>query len=183
MEALKNLNDNSNNILEQFPEITHIGNPILRTETKEVDLEQGMEIGTRLITTLTKYRELTGVGRGLAAPQIGEGFSVFVTYVDDIFKIYMNPNIIDSSDKKNIYKENCLSSSHIWCDIVRPESVEIEYMNDQGETVQESHSGFGARLIQHEYDHLKGIVNVDRAEQGTVEYKFGDPTKEVLREI
>jgi peptide deformylase len=180
---LENLNNISNVILDQLPEIIYIGDPILRNSSVEVTLNEGLRVGKLLITTLGNYRGITGIGRGLAAPQIGINSAVFVTFIDVIFKIYINPKIIFESEKKNIYKENCLSSSHVWCDVIRSESIQIEYMNEIGETINENYSGFGARLIQHEIDHLQGVVSVDKAEKGTLDYKFGDPLKEVLREI
>lgn len=183
MHFLQNLNIDSNKIIESIPEIVYIGNPVLRTVTQEVDLEEGNIIAEKLMQVLKKYREITGIGRGLAAPQIGMSKSVVVTFVDNKFTAYFNPRIVTSSESKKIYKENCLSSSHIWCDVVRPETVTVEYMNNLGEKVVQEYSGFVARLLQHEIDHLQGIVNIDKAEKGTIDYKNGDPLEEKLRNV
>ena len=183
MDTIQDLNNLSNKIIEMIPEITYAGNTILRQKTKEVSFEEGMEMGKKMCDVLKRYRDITGVGRGLAAPQIGSNGSVFITYIENIFKIYINPQIVSFSEKKNIYKENCISSFHIWCDVVRPLSITISYTNEQNELVTDECSSFLARLIQHEYDHLLGVLNIDKAEQGTLEFKLGDPLKEVLREI
>jgi peptide deformylase len=181
MNKISALNDLSNKIIEAIPEIVYLGDPILRTETKRVSVEEGVATGNRLFDILKRYRDLTGIGRGLASPQIGISQSVFVTFVDDVFKVYINPEITSVSESTNIYRENCLSSCHIWCDVVRPESIEIKYINETGAELTEKYSGFMARLLQHEYDHLRGLVNIDKAKAGTIDYKTGDPLKEVLR--
>lgn len=181
-QKLTQLNNDSKSIIKEIPELTYIGDPVLRTKTTDVSLQEGLEVGKKLIEVLLKYRALTGLGVGLAAPQIGSSANVFVSHTNDVSKIYINPTITKISEDKNTYKECCLSSGHVWCDVVRPKSVTISYMNKEGELVIEELSDKAARLIQHEYDHLQGIVNVDRATIGTIEYRFGDPKQEKLRE-
>ncbi len=181
-DKISKLNDTSNLIIEEVSEITYIGDPVLRTKTKDVSFEEGMEIGKKLLESLLKYKELTGVGVGLAAPQIGISADVFVTYVNESPKVYINPEITSYSEDQNLYKENCLSSSHVWCDVRRSENILISYTNEQGkEVTDESCNQFLARLIQHEYDHLQGIVNLDKAVVGTIDYKIGNPKEEKLR--
>ncbi|HRH30708.1 MAG TPA: peptide deformylase [Candidatus Paceibacterota bacterium] len=181
-QKLADLNRGSNNILEQIPELTYIGDPVLRLKTSDVSVQEGVSLGKKLIETLIKYQKLTGLGVGLAAPQIGSSGKVFVTHKDDISKIFINPKIINLSEDENLYKENCLSSSHVWCDVKRPKSITISYANEDGESVTEEYEGFWARLIQHEYDHLQGVVNVDKAVVGTIEYRLGNPKEEKIRE-
>ena len=181
-QKLVDLNAGSNKIIEAIPRLTYIGDPVLRTKTTNVSFEEGLEVGKKLVDTLLKYRELTGLGVGLAAPQIGVSANVFVTHKDNVSKLFINPEIIASSDDQNIYKENCLSSGHVWCDVKRPKSITISYTNQNGEKVTEEYDGFWARLIQHEYDHLQGIVNVDKATIGTIDYRFGDPKEQKIRE-
>lgn len=176
------LNNTSNLILEEVSEITYIGDPVLRIKAKDVIFEEGMEIGKKLLESLLKYKELTGVGVGLAAPQIGISSNVFVTYLNESSKVYINPEITSYSEDQNLYKENCLSSSHVCCDVKRSENIQISYLNEDNEQItNESHNQFSARLIQHEYDHLQGIVNLDKAVVGTIDYKIGNPKDEKLR--
>ena len=180
---LKKLSDTFGKILKEIPEFTYIGNIILRQKTAEVDLQEGINIGNRLKTILEKYRKIAGFGRGLAAPQIGENKSVFVTFVDNKFKTYINPKIINQSEKFNLYRESCLSCGFLSVDVKRPESITIEYTNENGESKKEEADSFLARLLQHEHDHLKGIVNIDKAESASIEFIINDPLKEQLREI
>ncbi|MEI6400190.1 MAG: peptide deformylase [bacterium] len=181
-QLLTDLNDGSNTIIEKIPELTYIGNPVLRTKAEEVSFEEGIKIGKQLLQTLLAYKDVTGLGVGLAAPQIGIGSAVFVTYKDDVSKIYINPKIISTSEETNLYKENCLSSGHVWCDVRRPKVITLSYVNEEGKSITEEYNDFWARLLQHEYDHLLGIVNVDKATVGTIDYRFGNPKGERLRE-
>lgn len=181
-QKLTDLNIDLNKIIEDIPELTYIGDPILRTKATPVSLEEAIEVGNKLIEVLAKYRDLTGLGVGLAAPQIGSSANVFVTLKDGVPKLFINPQIIHSSEDKNMYKECCLSSGHLWCDVSRSKSITISYTDQSGEQVTEEYDSFWARLIQHEYDHLQGIVNVDRATAGTIDYRFGDPKEQTLRE-
>ncbi|MFZ2038684.1 MAG: peptide deformylase [Minisyncoccia bacterium] len=181
-KRVKELNQTFKEILDKCPELTFIGNPILRQRTDDVILEEGIKIASKLKKTLETYRDITGFGRGLAAPQIGESKSVFVTYVGEKFNTYINPRIIGNSSKLNYYRENCLSCGFVSVDVRRPISIIIEYTNEEGKLQKENLDSFSARLIQHEYDHLIGIVNVDKAEQNSIDFMINDPLKEILRD-
>lgn len=168
-------------VIESCPELTFVGNPVLRTPAAETTLEEGLAIAERLKITLLKNRKITGYGRGLAAPQIGLAKRVFVTYIGDVFKVYINPQIIERSTNTNFYRELCLSSGCLWADVERPEWIVIRYMNENGESVEEKVEGFAARLLQHEEKHLNGIVNLDEAIAGSIEFISSDPLQEKLR--
>ncbi len=180
---IKELTESLRTVLEEIPELVFIGESLLRTKTENVDLEEGLKVGNKLIGVLSKYRNLVGFGRGLAAPQIGESKSVFITFVDDKFKVYINPQIVDKSDKSNLFRESCLSCGSISADVKRPEAITLRYMNESGEVLEERYDSFLARLIQHEYDHLNGVVNIDIAETGSIEFALNDPLKEQLRVV
>jgi peptide deformylase len=177
------LSDTFKRVLDECPEVVYIGNKILRKKTEEVSLEDGLKIGGMLKDVLTRHRNITGYGRGLAAPQIGKNKSVFVTFVDDIFKIYINPKIVSSSKNLNLYRESCLSCGYLSVDVKRPSAVTIEYLSESGDIKTEEAKSFLARLLQHEYDHLEGIVNVDKAEAASIEFMTNDPLQEKLREV
>lgn len=179
---IKELNETFAKLLESCPELVFIGNPVLREKAEEVSLEEGLIIGEQLKSVLKRYREIAGFGRGLAAPQIGAKKAVFVTFVDDVFKIYINPRITSSSEKYNLYRESCLSCGFISADVKRPISIELEYMNEAGVLVKERIDSFLARLIQHECDHLEGVVNIDCAEAGSIEMMINNPLEEKIRE-
>ncbi len=135
---IKELTEKFKLILEEIPELVFIGEKVLRQKTHEVSVEEGREIGNKLIDVLGKYRNISGVGRGLAAPQIGESKSVFITFVDDKYKMYINPKIIFKSEKNNLYRESCLSCcGSLSVDVKRPESITIKYMSEGGVELEE----------------------------------------------
>lgn len=166
--------------IENIPELTHLGNPMLRQVCKAVSTNEGLKIANKLIMVLSKYKKLTGVGAGLAAPQIGFLKKVFVTTGKNGYEAYINPEIIYHSKEINFYRESCLSSRMMWGDTQRPESIKMKWVDIDGVEKEENFSSFKARLLQHEYDHLLGICSLDKAITGTVEYS-GDVKKEVIR--
>lgn len=180
--AVLALLDKLKEVMSACPELTLVGEPVLRTKCTEVTLEEGLRIAQQLKKVLLKHRELTGYGRGFAAPQIGLSKKVFITFVGNEFKVYINPVITDSSKTTNYYRELCLSSGCLWADVKRPEWIVIKYLNETGVEVEEKVEGFLARLLQHEYDHLQGIVNLDKATEGSIEFVTKDPLKETLRD-
>ncbi len=167
--------------LKKIPEIVYLGHPALRKRAVSVTIRQGKHIAVKLQRVLLKYRNIIGVGRGIAAPQIGESKSVFVTYVGDQFQVYVNPRIVRQSKSKNYFRESCLSARELWCDVKRPESVTLKWSDESGRKQMKTFVGFEARLILHEYDHLLGVICVDRAEKGSIAYCTEDVTKERLR--
>ena len=169
------------NTLQQFPEVKYAGDPILRTPTEEVSIEEGIELGKRLGDTLMRYRKTVGCGRGFAAPQIGETKSVFVTFVDDELKTFINPKIIERSQETNYFKELCLSSGIMSADVERSEWIVMEWFDVNGAKHTEKFNGFLARLYQHEEAHLRGIINLDEASDGGIEFALFDPLQEKLR--
>lgn len=181
IQKLKDLNLKSTSIADQLPTITYVGDPVLRQKADAVSFEQGMTTANELADILLAYRALVGSGRGLAAPQIGYAQAVFVTYVDDTIQIYLNPQLSITNTATNLYKECCISSNHLWCDVERPSEVTLTYTDRNNQLLTAKFDGFMARLIQHEYDHLQGLVNLDKAIPGTVGYCFGDPLQEKLR--
>jgi len=166
---------------EKFPEIVYVGESVLRKKAKETTIEKGKEIGKQLGDVLIRYRKETGIGRGLAAPQIGIGERVFVTFLDEEIQIYINPEIIWKSEETNFYRELCLSSGMMSADVERPQSITMKWFDENGEEHEQTFDGFLARLMQHEYDHLDGIVNLDKAVPGTIEMATFNPLEEQLR--
>jgi len=169
-------------VLDEIPELKFLGDHVLRTPTEEVSVEEGKEIGKQLGKTLIKYRNVTGFGRGLAAPQIGISKSVFVTFVEDVVETYINPKITHKSEETNLYRELCLSSGVMWADVKRSAEIELEWMDENGEMHKEKFNGMMARLLQHEEAHLRGVVSLDEALPGTIEIVTTNPLDEVFRE-
>ena len=101
-------------------------------------------------------------GIGLAAPQIGERFRLFVMLIDGRQRWCFNPEIMESSTVLTEYNEGCLSFIGDQCTITRPDWVKVTYQNYQGEAEEHTLTGLEARCFQHELDHLEGITMWDR---------------------
>lgn len=104
-----------------------------------------------------------GNGIGLAAPQVGESYRVFVmgdAQSKTKYK-FINPEILWSSDEMSTYKEGCLSFPGQWLEIKRPETVKIRYIDEYNKVQEKQFSGLASRCIQHEIDHLDGKLFID----------------------
>lgn len=172
---------NFEKVLQNFPEVSYAGDPILRTKTQEVSLEDGVLLGKKLGEILIRYRKAVGYGRGFAAPQIGENKSVFVTFVNDQLQTFINPKIIDKSKTTNFYRELCLSSGIMAADVERPEWIVMEWIDHNGKKHNERTNDFLAQLYQHEEAHLRGIINLDEAANEGIEFATFNPLEEQIR--
>ena len=169
-------------ILDQFPDVRYAGDPVLRQIASPVTTEEGIALGKRLGEVLMRYRKAVGYGRGFAAPQIGLSKAVFVTFVDNELHTFINPKIIKKAGEVNYYRELCLSSGIFAADVGRPEWIQMEWTDERLQKRSEKVSGFLARLYQHEEAHLRGMINLDQAEPGGIEFLTFDPLKEQLRQ-
>lgn len=111
-------------------------------------------------------------GVGLAAPQIGKSIRIFVVdvsaaYEDDhtgtYKRAFINPRILEKTEEQVECAEGCLSVPDIQIDVTRAEGVLVEYRDENFELKTEWFHGYFARAVQHEYDHLDGIVITDKA--------------------
>jgi peptide deformylase len=101
-------------------------------------------------------------GVGLAAPQVGLPFRMFVTGVPgEAPRAFVNPEIVERAGRLTRYQESCLSFPGIYADIHRPVWVRVAARDDHGERFEMTARGLLARVIQHETDHLNGVVFVD----------------------
>ncbi|MDR0313334.1 MAG: peptide deformylase, partial [Treponema sp.] len=104
-----------------------------------------------------------GKGIGLAGPQIGLLERIFAVHVEgDMPRIFINPSIIETSQEMQKFEEGCLSIPGIYADVVRPQKVKIQAWNEKGRPFTLEVSGLMARVILHEFDHLEGILFIDR---------------------
>jgi len=168
--------------LKDFPEVKYAGDPILRQPAQEVSVAEGTKLGKNLGEILMRYRKAVGYGRGFAAPQIGEDKAVFVTFVNEKLETFINPKIIERSKETNFYKELCLSSGIMSADVERSEWIVMEWTDIEGQKHKQKIDGFLARLYQHEEAHLRGVINLDEAITGGIEFATFDPLKEQLRQ-
>lgn len=99
-------------------------------------------------------------GVGLAAPQVGLSHRMFVIYKEPY--LIINPDIIEYSDDKSKMREGCLSFPGLFLPIERANSIILTYQNIKGEFITDRFTGMMARIIQHETDHVNGIVFQNR---------------------
>lgn len=170
-------------VLAVVPEIRYAGDPILQQEAAEVSFDEGIAVARRLEDTLMRFRAVTGVGRGIAAPQIGESKKVFISYVDDQIHVFINPVIVERAPTTNFYRELCMSIGIMAADVERPEWMVMEWTDADGKRQTQKFEGFLARMYQHEEDHLRGILNIDIAVHGGIAYVTFNPLEEKLRSV
>ena len=105
-------------------------------------------------------------GVGLAAPQVGRNIRMFVLIADDdVRRVFINPQIIKTSSEVGDYDEGCLSIPQVYETITRPVRVTVQALNEKGRPFTLDADGLLARIIQHEYDHLDGILYIDRGDK------------------
>jgi peptide deformylase len=148
--------------------ITVYGDPILRKKAKQVEKNSGdlKEFIENMWETMY-YSD----GVGLAAPQVGKSVRIFMVdassgadeepELKDFKKVFINPEIIETSGDKWVMNEGCLSLPEIREDVTRPDEVRIKYFDEDFNEYEDVFKGFAGRIIQHEYDHLEGILFID----------------------
>ncbi len=140
------------------------GDPVLRARAEEVE-EINDEIRQLVNDMFDTMYAADGVG--LAAPQVGVSKRLFIVDVSDVEgepdepAVFINPKIVWRSDSTGIFEEGCLSIPGIREDVKRPLEIQVEALNEKGEKVHFKAEGLFARAIQHEYDHLNGVLFVD----------------------
>ena len=145
------------------------GSPILRKVAVDIDKNYpGLkDLISDMFETMHKSE-----GVGLAAPQIGKSIRIFVVDASpfeedepglkDFKKVFINAHITDRFGDEATFNEGCLSLPTIREEIVRPSKVRIQYYDENWQFHDEEYDGIGARIIQHEYDHLDGVLFVDK---------------------
>ena len=145
------------------------GSPVLRKRALEIPQDyKGLPT---LIADMFETMEISD-GVGLAAPQIGKSLRLFVIdatplseddpTLNGFRKAFVNPQIIEETGEKWGYTEGCLSLPEIREEIERPSTIKIQYYDENFNFFEEMYDGVKARIIQHEYDHLEGILLIDR---------------------
>lgn len=149
--------------------IVAYGDPVLRKPTEEIDehYEGLSDLIRDMFATMYKAN-----GVGLAAPQIGKAIRLFVIdgkgyaedepELEDFKKIFINPIILEESGKMDSFNEGCLSIPTIREDIDRKSEILIEYYDEKFQLKEERYTGIAARIIQHEYDHIEGVLFTDK---------------------
>jgi peptide deformylase len=148
--------------------ITVYGDPVLRKKTPDIDLDyDGLDkLAEDMFETMHNAE-----GVGLAAPQIGLSVRVFVVdlsaltkenpELNNFRKAFINAHIIEKDGEDEVMNEGCLSIPGLHEDILRKDRIRIKYQDLDRTDHEEIYTGYQARVIQHEYDHLDGILFID----------------------
>ncbi|MFY9265412.1 MAG: peptide deformylase [Solirubrobacterales bacterium] len=137
------------------------GDPVLRSDTRPVErFDDKFKADVRYMIELMH----DAFGIGLAAPQIGRSRRVFVYQVGDQPAIVLaNPTVEYLSQDEETALEGCLSLANVQVDVNRPVHVRVTGQDINGDEITIEASGLEARVIQHEFDHLNGVLILDRA--------------------
>ncbi|MBN2652549.1 MAG: peptide deformylase [Spirochaetales bacterium] len=139
--------------------ITYYGEPVLREiATKVEDINE--EIVALIEEMAVSMEENNGIG--LAAPQVGVSKTLFITHApNDKLRVFINPEILSTSPETCLYEEGCLSVPGVYGKVKRSEKISIQAYDQRGKVFKLDADGMLARVIQHEYDHLKGKLFID----------------------
>lgn len=148
-----------------FPIVLY-GDPVLKRKAK--DIVQGDETVKEFVESMyeTMY---AAQGVGLAAPQVGQSIRLFVVDTtpmeeneeDGLRKAFINPTMIEELGEEWPFEEGCLSIPGIRADVLRKPTIKIKYFDEEWNEHEETYEGMSARVIQHEYDHIEGVLFTD----------------------
>lgn len=147
--------------------IVMYGDPVLRKRARDMeqDSPKSKELAEDMFETMYAAQ-----GIGLAAPQIGKPVRMFVVDgsvledepgMKDFKKVFINAEIIEEDEEHDELEEGCLSIPHIREKVTRPYSIRIKYFDENWKAFDEEYQGMKARIIQHEYDHIEGVLFID----------------------
>jgi peptide deformylase len=152
------------------------GDPVLRKKGESIK-EDYPALKELIVNMHETMYHANGVG--LAAPQIGKAIRLFIVdgspfsesdelevaereFLKTYKKVFINPLIIEEQGREWAFNEGCLSIPNINEDVVRKDTLSIEYLDENFKPQKETVGGLAARIIQHEYDHIEGILFTDR---------------------
>jgi len=141
-------------------QVITLGNELLRQKAAKIEQidEEIKNIAVQMLEITKKDK-----GVGIAGPQIGFMRRIFVVNIEgDIERVFINPSILETSQEIAKVEEGCLSVPGIYADVVRSKAVKVQAWNEKGKPFTLEASGLLARVIQHEYDHLEGVLFLDR---------------------
>lgn len=148
-----------------YPIIAY-GDPVLKKVAKEVSKEDG-DLKVLIADMYETMKAAYGVG--LAAPQIGKSIRLFIVdgssleegNAKDFKQVFINPSIISEGEGTFVFEEGCLSIPGVRKEVTRPASIVVTYFDENWDFHQVELDGVKARIFQHEFDHLEGILFTD----------------------
>ncbi len=141
-----------------FSQIRQFGDPVLKEESRPVEVDDELR---KLVDRMIRIMHAAD-GVGLAAPQIGVLRKVIVFVMNKEEHVLINPRIVWRSDETITDAEGCLSLASLAVDVERAKAVKVEGEDLEGNLVVFEEEGLNARILQHEIDHLEGLMIVDR---------------------
>jgi peptide deformylase len=140
--------------LKSPPEnIVHYPNPVLSAIAKPIeDLEPWQAVADIMFDLMVKFR-----GCGLAAPQVGLSYRMFILNVTKPM-IIINPELLEVGDRLEKHEEGCLSLPGVKVEVVRPRKIKARWTNTKGKQQIAQYEGLTARAFQHELDHCFGVL-------------------------
>ena len=145
-------------------EIFKLGSDFLRTSAKRIGK---VDLDTRNLAKDMLKSMYSAKGIGLAAPQVGiskELLVIDINFEDSAAEplILINPEITAYGNTLNSYEEGCLSIPGVYLNVIRPSTIKLKFSDEMGRPRKMNAEGLLARCIQHEVDHLRGVLFVDR---------------------
>jgi peptide deformylase len=144
-----------------------LGDELLRQKAKKIEKidDEIVNITKQMLEILKRDK-----GVGLAGPQIGIMKRIFVVHIEgDEQRIFINPSILETSHETAKFEEGCLSVPGVYANVIRSDSIKIQAWNEKGRPFTIETGGLLARVIQHEYDHLDGILFIDHVPENVRE--------------
>ena len=141
--------------------IRTFGDPVLKAQASAVTEIDGKV--ARLVSDMFDTLRTSDSGLAIAAPQVGVQKQVFVWEMDDERMAIINPTIVESSGEW-VYDEGCLSIPGLYVEMVRPNQVLVRGYNVNGDEIEIEADELMGRMLQHETDHLNGVLMFDRME-------------------
>jgi len=164
---MSKISDRLVNQINKVDPIVKYGDPVLRQHAKKVintASDEIPELAQRMIEIMYEYN-----GVGLAAPQVGLLIRMIVYDPDETPRALINPQIVKATGEQLDPPEGCLSLPGLRGVVKRANSVVVKAVDERGRPVRIRAQGFEARILQHEIDHLDGILFIDKAEKDTLE--------------
>lgn len=136
--------------------------PVLRAKTKRVSkvTKEVLKLVRDMTETTVKAK-----GAGLAAPQIGQSLRVCIVLIGEKLIPFINPQITWKDTEMVMGEEGCLSLPNIWLQVPRHRSIVVKYVDEKGKEQERKLNNFDARVVQHEVDHLDGVLITDYQEK------------------
>lgn len=140
-------------------------NPILRQKARELTREEILRPEFKKLVNNMAEIMIKKDGVGLAAPQINQSVRLIVINNENDIATFINPKILKKSWRKNMAEEGCLSIPNVFLPIKRHNAITVEFLNLDGEKQTLKTKDLLARVLQHEIDHLDGVLFIDKAEK------------------